>query len=47
MILIAEKYSDFKSTVIQKSIAWNEYHCASNFLRVLFKLLDSRRHFEI
>ena len=38
IILIAEQYSDFKSNVIQKSTAWNEYHCASNFLRVLFKL---------
>lgn len=38
MILIAEKYSDFKSNLIQKSITWNEYHNATNFLKMLFQI---------
>jgi len=38
MILIAEKYNDFKSNLIQKSITWNEYHNAINFLKMLFQI---------
>ena len=38
MILIAEKYNDFKSNLIQKSITWNEYHNATNFLKMLFQI---------
>jgi glycosyltransferase involved in cell wall biosynthesis len=38
MKLIAEKYSDFKSNLIQKSITWNEYHNATNFLKMLFQI---------
>ena len=38
MILIAEKYSDFKSNLVQKSIKWNEYHNATNFLKMLFQI---------
>jgi hypothetical protein len=38
MILIAEKYNEYKFNILQKCIAWNEYHNATNFIKMLFQL---------
>ena len=38
MILMNEKYNDFKHNTNQKSIAWNEHHNATNFLKILFSM---------